>query len=369
MEQIFYVNVLFGKNKSRIIEELSKVIMSKRMNEFRFQIHPFRTNYVNEFSGNTFNNNNNSNRNVETLKNDIRQHLEIMNDINSSNIKSISKPFNNIIFINYTTKELEPAIKFGRIKFYLCDYINDDNIEIITMSNIVYINFMKKASKNCLSNINSVFMNYSTLVSYDTDSDKRIGNATSLDIGEETDDDITFILQTRLKNSHITDENGGAANDNNISLVLPYHPFRHSFFISIQNTKDNIHSILMSKNTHLIYYPFSQNEWLSILQSLMYERVLLNFLVNEKLYENESIRVHKRLYRNSVSYNYRFFKSLQKRKKTHILNEIVFNYIDAFKNVANSFTNWYNVKTEISISSQFSAVNVYCTQTTNGIFI
>lgn len=363
MEQTFYVNVLFGKNKEKIFNAISEKVLFK--DKFLFQVHPYRINQITELNENR----SNGEKNFEILKHQIKQHVDIINDINSSSLKKNFKPFENIIFVNYTTEELEPALKFNRIQYYLCDFINDENIEILVMSNFLfYINFMKKAKRSKLTSINKYFMNYTTLACHDTDADRRIGNTTSLDIGEETEDDTTFILRTRLKNTHIYDSDDESKEK---SIILPYHPFRHTIFVSIQNVKDNLNALLLSKNTHLMYYPFSQSEWLLILQNIMYEHVFLNFLVSESLYNHEPITVQKFLHRNNIAYNYRFFKKLQRKHKTHILNEIVFNYKDAFKVIVNNFNSWYNKETKFLNTSQSPQfyVDIFCIRTNNGIFI
>lgn len=378
MEQTFYVNVLFGRNKKRIFDELSKVIKQLphyRHNDYSFQVHPFRINALSEMNGNAFKSTYNENK----LKKDIKQHLMIMDDIGASNLESASKPFKNIIFVNYTTRELEPALKFGRICLYLCDFINEMNIELVTMTTPIYINFMKKAQRNTLTSINGYFMNYSILTFYDTDADRRVGDSTTLDIGEETDDDVTFILQTRLRMAHITDhksdynderDDGDGSSTMNGGIILPYHPFKHSLFMSTQNAKDNINAILMSRDKHLIYYPFDQNEWLMILRNIMYEHVFLNFLHSTKLYEHEIITIHKHLYRNSASYNFKRFRRAQRRNKTHILNEIVFNYTNVFTNNSNIYGSWYNAETRfINLAQAPFATNMLCTKTPSGIFI
>lgn len=355
MEQTFYVNVLFGKNKSRIFQELAKIITTG--NDYHFQIHPFRISPVAELSGS---------KSLQMIRNDIKQHTTIMEDINSSNINSVSKPFKNTIFVNYSTRELEPAIKFNRICFFLCDYIDESNIEVLTMTSPIYINFMKKAPN--LTILNTHFMNYSILTFYDTNADSRIADKTSLDIGEETDDDVTFILQTRLQMSHITDDD--AANIKS-GIILPYHPFSYSLFLSTQNVKDNINAVIMSRDKHLIYYPFDQTEWLVILRNIMYEHVILNFLVSENLYNREKVTIHRKIYRNNVSFDYKYFKRVQRKHKTHVLNETVFNYKQAFINNSHIAANWYNRETKyinIAQSPQF-ALDILCLTTTNGIFI
>lgn len=381
MEQTFFINVLFGHNKKRIFDELSKVIKQLphySQQDYRFQIHPFRINALSEMNGNIFKSTYNENK----LKDDIKQHLLIMDDIRASNLESVSKPFKNIIFVNYTTRELEPALKFGRIRLYLCDFINEMNIELVTMTTPIYVNFMKKAYRGVIPSINRYFMNYTILSFYDTDADRRVGDSTTLDIGEETDDDITFILQTRLQMAHITDHKTNNKHDNdddddyqqygnlNGVIILPYHPFKQSLFMSTQNAKDNINAILMSRDKHLIYYPFDQNEWLMILRNIMYEHVFLNFLSSSKLYEHEKVTIQKHLYRNSMSYNYKKFRSTQKRNKTHTLNEIVFNYTNVFTNNSNVYGSWYNIETRfINLAQAPFATNLLCTKTPSGIFI
>lgn len=90
-----------------------------------------------------------------TLRNDIKQHAAIMEDINSSNLDSLKNPFLNTIFVNYTTQELEPALKFNRIKFCLCDYIDQTNIEVLKLVSPININFMRKSKNNSLLSLNS----------------------------------------------------------------------------------------------------------------------------------------------------------------------------------------------------------------------
>lgn len=377
MDQIFYVNVLFGKNKMKIFNELSKVILSQ--SNYKFQVHPFRIN-------NTFEYNSSSSKDIihnsQIIKNQIKQHRLIMEDIKNSNI-NCSKPFENVIFVNYTTQELKSAIKFNRIQYYLTDFINEENIELLTLANLVYVNLMKKQVKNYSISLNQLFLNYSTLTYYDTSSDNRISNSRTLDIGEETKDDVTFILESNLK-IIMNDEN----NENNTSdlsktieniknnIILPYHPFQYSLFTSIQNIKENINTILMSKYFHLLYYPFEQSNLIVIFQNIMYERVLLNFLVTNQLYPDEKVYVRRSLFRNNVSYNYKYFKKIQKKYKTHILNELVFDYKDSFIKVESyklktTGNSWFHDKLRISnpiIHSPF-ATNIFCTLNTNGFFI
>lgn len=364
MEQTFYVNVLFGKNKKRIFDEMLQALQTQ--NTYRFQIHPFRINPINELSD----------KNGQNFTRDIRQHLTIMEDVKNSDIASANRPFSNVIFVNYTTQELEPALKFNRVKYYLCDYLNEDNIELVTMStNMIYINFLKKAKYNKMPSLNSVFLNYSVLAFSDTNAAKRIGNPTTLDLGQETDDDAVYILQTRLRATHITDhdvseEETAAVGTANSGVILPYHPFKHSLFASTQNTKNNINAILIAKNRHFIYYPFDQDEWLLILRDIMYEHIFLNFLISSTLYEKEKIVVNRQQYQNNVSYNYAYFRKSQKKYKTHILNGIVFNYKNAFTNNSHVYGNWYNVETKfVNVSQAPFAMNIFCTKSNTGILI
>lgn len=358
MEQTFYMNILFGKNKRKIFEDLKKIITLSV--DYRFQINPFRISPVTELVENA----NGTRNTTESISHEIRQHFNILHDINESNIDNL-KPFFNTIFVNYTTKELEPALKYDRIKFYLCDYITDENIELLTLTNLTFVNFLKKTLNQPIPSLNSMFVSYAALTFYDTDAEKRIANVTSLDLGERTDDDVTFILSTRLNDTHIT---GDIVNANNI--ILPYHPFRHSLFMSMQNIKDNINAVLLSPNRHLIYYPFDQEEFLVILRNIMYERVFLNYLVNASLYKNERVIVFPSLFRNNVSANYRFFKQIQRKHPTHVLNELVFNYTHAFDNNSKIYNDWYNNETQIVNKSQSAfALDVVCLRAANGLFV
>lgn len=365
MEQTFYVNVLFGKNRQRIFDELKTKFMNRNV-RYRFQINPYRINPLSELSSNSKKSSSYSN-----LRNETRQHTAMLNDINGSNIESVSAPFENIIFVNYTTKELEPALRFDRVRYYLCDYINDENIEIVTMSNLVYINFLNKIPRNNMYPLNAHFMPYATLVMHDTDADNRISNATTLDLGEETSDDVTFLLQKRLTSTHIDDGDEMLSSDNiaNSGIILPYHPFRHSLFASVQNTKDNINAVLISRNKHLIYYPFNQTEWLRILKMIMYEHVILNFLVTDKLYENEKFAVHNKMPRNVVSCCVRHINRLNERYKTQVFNDIVFNYRTLFNTRNSDKTNWLKRNYLITnILPQFAA-NFQGLNTSNGILV
>lgn len=359
MEQTFYVNTLFGKNRQRIFDEMKKKFLTTNI-EYRFQINPYRISPLSELSENS------RQMGYLQIRHDIQQHLTILNDINKSGIDTINRPFENIIFVNYTTKELEPALRFDRIKYYLCDYINDDNIELVTMSNLIYINFFNKIPKNKF-NLNAHFMTYSTLVCHDTNADNRIFNPTTLDIGEETNDDVTYILQTRLNSTHISDDD-----DDDITkagIILPYHPFRQSMFVSIQNIKDNINAILISRNKKLIYFPFDQIEWLKIIQHISYEHVLLNYLVTHKLYENERFTIHDKLSRNIVACCIKNFNKLLAKNKTQILNDVVFDYKNLFKTKHIDKRNWLKRHYFITnIMPQFST-NFLCLNTSNGILI
>lgn len=353
MEQLFYINTLFGRNQQKIFEFLHTIIrINESKNKFRFQINPFRISPLAELSEKS-----------DRLRNNIVQHYNILEEIKSSGITK-KKPFSNVVFVNYTTKELEPALKYDRVRFYLCDYISDENIELLTLTNLTIINFMRGKKTKISPSLNSVFISYSSLTFYDTDADRRVGNATSLDMGERTEDDVTYLIQTRLYDTHITD--GDVRN----KIILPYHPFRHSFFMSVQNTKDNINAILLAANKHLLYFPFEQEEWLVILRNIMYEHVFLNYLISPNLYENEYTKVHSSLYRNSVSSNYKFFEQVQRKHKIHILNELVFDYSDVFVNNTRIYTDWYNTETRIDNKQQsFFSLDVVCLSASNGLFI
>lgn len=355
MEQTFYVRVLFGKNRRRLLDELLKFIAAR--NDFQFQVNPFRISPVAELSGDT-----------NLLRVEIERHLLVMQDIKKSNIDSVNRPFNDLIFVNYTTAELQPAIKYNRVRYYLCDYINADNIEILTMVSPRYVSFLNKTNARQLMPINSYFINYSTLMFYDTHADERIVDSTTLDIGEETDDDVTYVLQARLQSAHITEDDD---DDDDVrgGIILPYHPFRNAIFTSIQNTKDNLNAIAISPDRHLIYYPFGQMEWLEILQSITYERVILNYLISPNLYQDIPIHIPKNLYRNTVGYNFRYFQSVQKRYKTQLLNENVFDYSRTFVNKSNVYAKWLNVETKIKLHAPPLVVNIFGVLSTNGLFI
>lgn len=360
MEHVFYVNVLFGKNKKRIFDEIINKFMVRK-HGLTFQVHPFRISPLSELSENS--KKRDQSFGFTNIRNDIRQHLTIMEDINRSGINNVSKKYENTIFVNYTTKELEPALRFDRIRYYLCDYINDDNIELVTMANLIFINFFKKHN-NEMKSLNSHFMTYSTLIFHDTNAANRISNVTSLDIGEETDDDVTFILRTKL---NISSENS----DYNTAtgIILPYHPFRQSLFTAIENTKDNINAIKVSNTKHLIYYPFEQHEWLEILKNIMYEHVFLNFLVSDKLYLNESVSVNNKISRSIASCCFKHFNKVQQRYQTHALNDVVFNLKNLFQTRNIDKTNWLKSHYLISnVLPQF-ACNFQCTKTANGILL
>lgn len=365
MEQTFYVNVLFGKNKARIFDELSKVLATTR-SDYHFQIHPFRISPVAELSD--------GGQSMQRLRSDIKQHLSVLQDIRASDLKSVERPFANTIFVNYTTRELEPAIKFDRVRFYLCDYVDEHNIEILTLVNPIFVNFLKKAqARQQMPPLNSIFLNYSVLTFYDTRADSRVADATNLDIGEETADDVAHLLQTRLQMSgsdvdNDRDEQAACATN---GIILPYHPFRHSLFIATQNIKDNINAVLLSRNRHMIYYPFGQEDWLLILRNIMYERVFLNFLITDSLY-SLYVDIPKSLFRNSASYTYRHFRRLQRKHKTHVLNELTFNYKTAFRNNSNVYAGWYNRETKVDTAALLMtpfAMDVLCARTSNGILI
>lgn len=360
MERIFYINILFGKNKTRILDELKRKIFLDG-SEYRFQIHPFRNNLINEARTQ-----NDDPVNIEAFKSSIKQHLEIMKDIRASNIETKSKPFKNIIFVNYSTKELEKAIEFGRIRIYLCDFINEKNIEILSLVSPIFINFFKKIT-NKNTSLNSIFMNYSTLTFYDSDVERRIGNATSLDLGEETEDDETHILRSQMRLAQISEYGDDLTKQ---GIFLPYHPFKRSFFASRQSVKDNINIYMASTKKSLLYYPFEQKEWLLILRNLMYERIFVNFLTSPLIYEKETININPKLFRNSVSYNYRTFRKIQKRNKTHVLNVLVFNYRNAFVDNLKIYGNWYNIETNImNIYQNPFATDISCIKSTSGIFL
>lgn len=362
MEQTYYVNVLFGRDKARIFQKIKSMLTPSA--DYQFQIKPSRINPLSELS------------NSNAMRDNITRDLEYMNDINSSTFRGkFSLPFLNVIFVNYTTAELQPALKFNRIRLYLCDYIDAANIELLTTVNPIFLNFLHKARLNYSElNINRYFVNYSILSFQDTDADRYIANATTLDIAEETDDDVMFLLHARLRDTHLTDDEdarGGGALSN--SIILPYHPFRHSLFLAVQNVKDNINVILLSqKNNHLIYFPFGQDEWLRILQQLMYERIFINKLISEAIYKNEKIKIitDTGYSRSVMSYNYCFFNRVQKKYKTHVLNDIVFDYSDAFNTV---FANnkWYNRETKFLNSQQSPqfAMDVTCLHASNEMMV
>lgn len=362
MEQVFYINTLFGKNKTRILDELKRKIFVPDTEDYRFQIHPFRTKFLNDTQVG-----NNDPVALDTFKSLIKQHTEMLNDIKASNMVTHNRPFRNIIFVNYTTKELERGIEFGRVRLYLCDYVNETNIEIMTILNPVYINFFKKSPQKQNASLNSVFVNYSTLTFYDTDVERRVSNSTSLDLGEDTEDDETFVLRTQMRLAQISDNKTNVTKQ---SIFLPYHPFRQSLFASVQNAKNNINIATTAQNGSLVYYPFEQSEWLLILRNIMYERVFLNFLTSPALYAAEVVSVCPRLFRHSVSSNYRNFRKLQKRNKTQVLNVVVFNYKSAFVNNSNIYTNWYNIETTIANRNQASfATDILCMKSATGVFI
>lgn len=360
MEYIFYVNTLFDKNKNRILNELKNKIFSDSM-DYRFQIHPFRNNIISEQR--TLNDDPIT---MDIFKTRIKQHMDIMKDINSSDIETRSKPFKNIIFVNYSTKELERAIEFDRIRIYLCDFINEHNIEILTLISPIYINFYKRITNREII-LNSVFMNYTTLTFYDSETERRIGNATSLDLGEETEDDETFLLRSQMRLVQVSEYGNDITKQ---GIFLPYHPFKRSFFASMQNIKDNINIITSSSRRSLIYFPFEQKEWLLILRNIMYERIFLNFLTSPSLYIKENINIYPRLFRNSVSYNYRKFRKIQKRNKTHVLNVLIFNYKNAFTNNMNVYGNWYNLETNIlNIHQAPFTTDILCIKSSSGFLI
>lgn len=333
MEKTFYVNVLFGKNSSIIYKKLLETIAPTK--EYRLQIHPFRTSPVS----------------LATNRVNIQHHQAIMDEILASSITN-KNPMSNLIFVNYNTKELEPALKYDRIKFYLCDFIDESNIELVTLVAPIYINFLGKMDNKA---INTYFMNYSILTFYDTDADRRVRQATTLDIGDETPDDLAFILET----THITNDNGG--------IILPYHPFRYSLFVSTQNAKDNISAARLQNRHHLIYYPFGQNEWLLILRNIMYEHVFLNFFVQPTLYK-EVVKVRDGMYRNLAASNYKLFKRIEKKYKLAVLNEAVFDYKSALKTRGIS-PDWYNMQTRFQWLNPLFVTDVQCLRLDNGIFI
>lgn len=360
MEQTYYMNVLFGKNRQRLFDELMRVIPVNSRTDLKFQVNPYRISPVAELSGNR-----------NSLREDIQRHLQVMADIAASDLDSVSRPFTNTIFVNYTTSELEPALRFERIRYYLCDYIDSSNIEVLTMTSPKYVNFLKKVETRQLTTaLNSYFLNYATLTFYDTNADQRIANTTTLDIGDETDDDVTYVLQTRLQNTHIIDDDRQATMMNGGEIILPYHPFRNSLFASIQNIKDNINAILLSRDPRLIYYPFGQAEWLDILQHIRYEHVLLNFLVSPTLYPDEFIQIPSGYFRNSVSYNFRYFRRVQNKHRTHLLNDTVFDYSRTFVNNSKVYAAWLNVETRFQMEAALPfTINVYGRTLTNGLFI
>lgn len=352
MDQTFYVNVLFGKNRKRLFDELKKIVFVR--SELNFQVNPFRISPVAELTGQN-----------NTLRVEIQKHLVIMKDINESDINSLSRPFNNTIFVNYTTAELQPALKYQRIRYYLCDYINKDNIELLTLVAPKYITFLQKFDRSRQMSINSYFINYSILMFRDTNADTRISNTTTLDMGEETSDDVTYVLQTRLKATHLIEDNDTIRG----GIILPYYPFSNSVFTSTQNTKDNLNAITIAPEKHLIYYPFGQAEWLDVLQHITYERVLLNYLISASLYKDEYIKIPVTLFRNTVSYNFRHFQNVQKKYKTQLLNNIIFDYTESFVNNSRVYANWLNIETKFKLQVPPIVVNVFCTTSSNGLFI
>lgn len=354
MEKVFYINILFGNERKRVFQELSKVIVDP---DFHFQIHPFRMSPI-LVSKNTMQNND---THYTDMKINIQNHLTIMNDINRSGMR-FKTPFEKTVFVNYTTEELTPAISFGRIKYYLCDYINEENINIVTSTEAIFIDFMKKLPKTVA--LNSVFLNYTILTLNDGDIDRRLQDPSTLDIGEQTDDDLTFILRNNLK---INDDNNTAAVSKSRSLILPYYPFRKSIFSATQNIKDAINAIKTS-NRHYIYYPFTQSEWLIILRNIMYEKAFLNFLINNDLYPSH-IKVHK-TYRGVAGVNYVMFWNLQKKRKLHILNNAVFNYSNAFKTISIIHSHWLNYNTKFTYSGLPTLkLDYYCLHPDCGLFV
>lgn len=349
MQQTFYVNVLFGAHKARILDELLKVVSTTMADKtaLRLQIHPFRQSPI-----------------MSTNRTLVKEHLYVMEEIKASSMQK-NKPFQNVIFVNYNTDELEPALKYNRIQYYLCDFLNEENIELLTLVSPIFINFLRKSGQDDRpSTINSYFLNYSLLTFYDTDADKRIGKTTTLDVGEETEDDLTFLLQTKLYNTHITDDDD--TTNLGKGVILPYHPFRNSFFTAVQNTKDNLNAIFMSQQKHLLFYPFGQEEWLRILETIMYEHIFLNYLISDRLYAGEKIAVRKEIYRNSASANYRHFHRLLKKYTTPVLNEVVFEYDQVFA-VRTDSGDWYRPETRIHHTNL--TTDMLCLTTANGVFV
>lgn len=351
MEQTFYLDILFGSGgptkTKRVQDKILETLSTK--NDYRFQIHPFRT--VMDGGGGGGH-----------LRTNLEHHLAIMDDIGRSGIDN-KKPFHNVIFVNYTTAELMPALRYERVRFYLCDFIDDTNIELVTLVAPSYVNFLGKIVFK--QPLNTYFMNYNTLTFYDTDADRRIRQTTTLDIGEETEDDIAFIFEM----THIDGDRGNGGNDSDI--ILPYHPFRYSLFMSTQKAKDNISALVSQKHRnhhHLIYYPFGQSEWLLILRNIMYERVFLNFLVQSTLFEGERVRVRDGMFRNLASSNYTLFRRIERKYKLPILNESVFDYREVFK--TRVYSGWYNSETRIQMHTpSFVAANIYVLRLNNGLFI
>lgn len=371
MEQTFYVNSLFGNNRDRIHSKLNAT-----MSKFRFQVHPFRTCKM-------LNGTQSPSRVNQTpiqIQNEIVEHVRVMKEIHSSSFLDKSDPFKDVIFVNYTTRELTPALKYQRIHYYLSDFITSSNIEILTLTAPIFINFMNRTGQHVLPTpINHYFLNYSILTFHDGDTDRQISNAATLDMGEAGDDDLSYLLYTRLSSNHNeTRRNrggqsvagGGSNGKDDVEFILPYHPFRYSLFTSIQNTKNNINTILLNNNSNqLLYYPFQQDEWLLILRTIMYEHIILNFLFTSQMYKHVKIHVAKEVpYRNNVSYNFRHFSGVQKKIKTQVLNEVVFNYKDSFKVLSNTYETWFQAITLITNAPQF-ATDKLCLRTNNGIFI
>lgn len=362
MEQTFYVNVLFGKNKQRIYDEILRVIttMSSRSSKsnggvgLQFQINPFRTSPVGRIGAG--------------VQAEIARHLAILQRIRDSSLESVTDPFDTLIFVNYTTSELEPALKYQRVRYYLSDYIDETNIEVIALTSPVYINFLRRYPST-LPNLNKSFTTYAVLTFHDTDADRRIADPTSLDLGEETEDDVTFVLQTRLNTTHINDDSDMAPANDNTPVILPYHPFRHSIFASFQNTKDNINAIMMSRQRHFIYYPFEQAEWLIILRNIMYERVFLRFLNSALCTVDEPLTIPSHYYRNTVAANYVYYRRCERKHKTQIINETVFDCKETFRNNSNIHPNWLNRETKINLSRPAFAVNIFGTIATDGTLI
>lgn len=265
------------------------------------------------------------------------------------------------VFVNFITEELLPIST--SIKYYICDFIDERNIEILNLDIVNVENCPRHLSVE--KNLNDHFIVYLQFRSVNMNIKRRVLNSTTLDLGSDFEDDDNINNMNDPVNISMSHIFNTIIPSNIDCTILPSYNFISCMYTHVRYNRSNIRRIienLQSNKTECIFFPYSQYLWLKTLKALLHEQVFLKLYTQctenyEALKLSPNFQCNASLQSSTIAKSYSNVAKIfsQIKSPTHILNFLTFDYNNVFVSVTQSSS--INLESFITSSTAFTYTN------------